>query len=69
MDREMWRLNCCGHPLEGRSWRVRGVRAIYRWKVDWVLGSGSDVPGGFMVLVSDCKPDEFLILKITVINA
>ncbi len=30
MDRERWRFFCCGHPLRGRSWRGRGVRAIDR---------------------------------------
>ncbi len=28
MDRERWRAVCRGHPLEGRSRRERGVRAI-----------------------------------------
>ncbi len=28
MDRERWRSVCHGHPLEGRSRRKRGVRAI-----------------------------------------
>ncbi len=28
MDRERWRLFCCGHTLGGRSWRERGVTAI-----------------------------------------
>ncbi len=28
MDRERWRSICRGHPLEGHSWRERGVRAI-----------------------------------------
>ncbi len=28
MDRERWRSFCHGHPLGGRSWRERGVRAI-----------------------------------------
>ncbi len=30
LDRERWRLSCCGHPLGRRSWRERGVRAIDR---------------------------------------
>ncbi len=30
LDRERWRLFCRGHTLEGRSWRVRGVRATDR---------------------------------------
>ncbi len=28
MDRERWSSVCCGHPLWGRLWRERGVRAI-----------------------------------------
>ncbi len=28
MDRERWRSICRGHPLEGCSWKKRGVRAI-----------------------------------------
>ncbi len=27
MDRERWRSVCRGHPLEGRFWGERGVRA------------------------------------------
>ncbi len=30
LDRERWRLFCCGYPLVGRSRRERGVRAIDR---------------------------------------
>ncbi len=30
LDRERWRLFCCGHPFGGRSQRERGVRALDR---------------------------------------
>ncbi len=30
LDRERWRIFCCGHPLGGRSQRERGIRAIDR---------------------------------------
>ncbi len=30
LDRERWRLFCCGHPLGGRSRTERGVRDIDR---------------------------------------
>ncbi len=29
LNRERWRLFCCGHTLGGRPWRERGVRAIF----------------------------------------
>ncbi len=30
LDRERWRLFCCGHTLGGCSWREQGIRAIDR---------------------------------------
>ncbi len=28
VDREILRSICCGHPLGGRFWRERGIKAI-----------------------------------------
>ncbi len=28
MDRERWKLFCCGQPLGGRCWREQGVRVV-----------------------------------------
>ncbi len=30
MDRERWRLFCCGHPVGGRFWSHQGIRATDR---------------------------------------
>ncbi len=42
LDRERWRLFCCGHPFGGRSQRERGVRAIHTY-IDRQIENSSSV--------------------------